>query len=296
MTHPVVLVVACDGSPVALHAADFIASYRGDAARLKLHAVNVQHRPLTLFPGAGIDPAALHAALQEAGREALAPALERLSQAGFASEGVVREGFAAAALLEEAQNCDAQALVVGTRGSGALRGFAFGSVAMRVIHASVLPTFIVGPEARLPAQLGKTLRVLLATDGSEQATRAMAQVIDWRDWLGDLDVHLVHVQPPLTLLDAILPPHRDLLNQWNGSEAEKATQPVRDLLVRAGVKYQPHLAAGDPASEITRVATEKACELTVLGTRGRGAAHHALIGSVALKAVALSAVPALLVP
>jgi nucleotide-binding universal stress UspA family protein len=32
-----------------------------------------------------------------------------------------------------------------------------------------------------------------------------------------------------------------------------------------------------------------------LGTRGLGAAHHALIGSVALKAAALSPVPVLLV-
>jgi nucleotide-binding universal stress UspA family protein len=34
----------------------------------------------------------------------------------------------------------------------------------------------------------------------------------------------------------------------------------------------------------------------VVGTRGRGAAHHALIGSVALKSAALTAVPVLLVP
>jgi nucleotide-binding universal stress UspA family protein len=33
----------------------------------------------------------------------------------------------------------------------------------------------------------------------------------------------------------------------------------------------------------------------VLGTRGLGAAHHALIGSVALKAASLATVPVLLV-
>jgi nucleotide-binding universal stress UspA family protein len=33
-----------------------------------------------------------------------------------------------------------------------------------------------------------------------------------------------------------------------------------------------------------------------LGTRGRGAAHHALVGSVALKAATLCEVPVLLAP
>jgi nucleotide-binding universal stress UspA family protein len=33
-----------------------------------------------------------------------------------------------------------------------------------------------------------------------------------------------------------------------------------------------------------------------LGTRGLGAAHHALVGSVALKAAAICDVPVLLVP
>jgi nucleotide-binding universal stress UspA family protein len=37
------------------------------------------------------------------------------------------------------------------------------------------------------------------------------------------------------------------------------------------------------------------CELLVLGSRGLGAAHHALIGSVALNAAALAAMPVMLV-
>ena len=37
-------------------------------------------------------------------------------------------------------------------------------------------------------------------------------------------------------------------------------------------------------------------ELIVMGTRGLGAVHHALIGSVALKVAHASAVPVILVP
>ena len=295
-TSTVLLLLACDGSPAALHAAEFVAAYRGDAARLKPRVVNVQHRPLTLFPGAGIDRAQLDAALQEEGMRELAPALARLAGAGLAPEPVVRQGFAAAALLEEARASGARTIVVGTRGRGVLRGFALGSVAMRVVHAGATPTFLVGPEARLPAQWGRRLRVLLATDGSEYSARAAALLVDWREWLGEMEVQLVHAQSPLTLLESVLPPHQDVLDRWSGEGTERAVRPARELLAGAGMLQRVHLVEGDPAAEIVRLAQETACELVVLGTRGHGAAHHALIGSVALNAAALSPVPLLLVP
>lgn len=293
---PTVLIVACDGSPAALHAADFVAAYRGEAARLKPCVVNVQPRPLTLWPGMTIDPAELDAALHENGLRELAPALERLSQAGLAPEPVVRQGFAAETLLEEARDRAAQAIVVGTRGHGALQGFAFGSVAMRVVHGGATPSFIIPPEARLPAQFGRRMRVLLATDGSENAARAGARLVAWRDWLGELEIHLVHVQAPITLLEAMLPPHRDALEHWSGAAAEKNLRAARDLLSGAGLLHQVHLVPGEPAAEIARLARETGSELVALGTRGHGAAHHALIGSIALKTAALSPVPLLMVP
>jgi nucleotide-binding universal stress UspA family protein len=52
---------------------------------------------------------------------------------------------------------------------------------------------------------------------------------------------------------------------------------------------------GDPALEVRTLAAQTASELIALGTRGLGAAHHALIGSVALKAAVLSPVPVMLV-
>jgi len=295
-TAPIPIVVACDGSPAALHAAEFVAVYRSDAARLIPRVVNVQHPPLTLFPGSGIGRRQLDTALQAQGMRELSPALARLTQAGLSPEPVVRQGFAAAALLEEALASGARAIVVGTRGRGVLRGFALGSVAMRVVHAGAMPAFLVGPEARLPAQWGRKLRVLLATDGSEYSARAAALLVDWREWLGEMEVRLVHARSLLTLGEAVLPPHQDVIDRWSGADTEEAVRPARELLAGAGMLQQVHLVEGDPAGEIVRLAQETACELVVLGTRGHGAAHHALIGSVALNVAALSPVPLLLVP
>jgi nucleotide-binding universal stress UspA family protein len=292
---PVRLVLAFDGSPAARRATEMLAGYRGGAGRLEVLVVNVQARPVSMWPGMGIDPAALDAALSEAGRRELAPALERLAQAGIAARGEVRFGLPAPALLDDARASVVQAIVMGTRGHGAVHGFAFGSAAMRVAHGGVAPTLIVGPEAALPRALGVRLRVLCALDGSPPALRALERVLAWRGWLGELELHLAHVQPALTLLEKMVPPHEDALAQWRGDAGEKATQAARELLARAGVAHEAHLVAGDPAVEIARLARDLQSELVALGTRGRGAAHHALVGSVALKAAAASPVPALLV-
>jgi nucleotide-binding universal stress UspA family protein len=292
---PVRLVLAFDGSPAAQRALELLAAYRGGRGRLDVLAVNVQQRPVRLFPGMGIDPAALDAALAEAGHQALAPALERLAQAGIPARGEVRFGLPAPALLDDASATGAQAIVMGTRGHGALHGFAFGSAAMRVAHGGVAPALIVGPDAALPRALGERLRVLCAMDGSPPALRALERLLAWRGWLGELELHLAHVQPPLTLLEKMMPPHEDALAQWRGDAGADATAAARALLAREGVAHEVHVVAGDPATELARLARDTRSELLALGTRGRGAAHHALVGSVALKAAAASAVPALLV-
>lgn len=169
-------------------------------------------------------------------------------------------------------------------------------MALRVAQGSETPVLLVKPDDRLPARPGLKLRVLLAMDGSEPAIRAARWLAAWRDALGELDVQLVHVQQPLTYLETVLPPHDDVIDQWSRQPSEDAAQAARELFRREGIAHRLHLTVGDPALEIRTLAEQTASELLVLGTRGLGAAHHAFIGSVALKAAALGAVPALLVP
>jgi nucleotide-binding universal stress UspA family protein len=175
-----------------------------------------------------------------------------------------------------------------------LQGFALGSVALRVAHGAAAPVILVKPEDRLPRTLGKSLRVLLAMDGSAPALRAARRLVDWRDWLGEIEVQLVYVQQPLSMLQVMLPPHDDVIRQWSTREGEQATQAARDLFRSAGVAHHLHLTVGDPALEMRTLAQQTAADLVALGTRGLGAAHHALVGSVALKSAALAGVPVML--
>jgi nucleotide-binding universal stress UspA family protein len=285
-----------DGSPASQRAAELLAAYSGEKSRLTVVLLNVQARPFSLWPEASAVAGAIEAALLDEGKRALAPAISRFEEARIGAGAEVRLGHAAQTILREASTYDAEAIVMGTRGSGPLHGYALGSVAMRVAHGGVAPVLLVKPEDRLPAALGKRLRVLVAMDGSEPALRALDRLVQWRGWLGELEVHLVHVQRALTLFEAVLPPHDDLARQWSTDEADKATQAARERLSGAGIVHHSHLTAGnDPALELRQLAAQTSAELVALGTRGLGAVHHALVGSVALKAATAVSVPVLLV-
>ena len=293
MAHTILLPV--DGSPSAGRAAEMLAGYGGERAQLDTVVLNVQSPPMALWPEAAAAAGVVESALLEAGQQLAGTAAARLAQAGLRARAAARLGLPAEGILREAQAVQAALVVMGTRGEGMAHGFALGSVAMRVVHGGSVPVCLVQPQAKLPAQLGRKLRVLLALDGSEPALRAAQLLAAWRGWLGELDVQIAHVQQPLTLLETLLPPHRDVIEQWSTRSGEEATQAARELFAKEGIRHRLHLTVGDAALEIAHLADEAGCELLAMGTRGRGAAHHALIGSVALKAAALCALPALLV-
>jgi len=293
VAHTVLLAV--DGTPSADRAVELLASYMGERSELKIVAINVQTRPIAIWPEAAIDARAIEQALLARGREVTEKAVSRLRSAGLRAEAAVRLGFVTEGILREAEIRSAGWVVMGTRGRGALGGYAIGSVALRVTHASAIPVCLVRAESRLPSRLGRATRAMLAVDGSEAALRAAGALVQWRSWLGELDVQIVYVHEPLTYLETVLPPHDDVIRQWSGRAGEEATRAVRELLGGENIRSDLHLTVGDPANEIVRLASDTGCELLVMGTRGLGAAHHALVGSVASKAAAHAAVPVVLV-
>jgi nucleotide-binding universal stress UspA family protein len=289
------MIVAVDGSAASEKALELVASYRGGADALKIALVNAQERPLLIGPDVPIDLARVETALREAGREVIARATERLRPNGLPVEGTVRIAPAVDAVLKEAEARSAGLIVLGTRGHGALQGFAIGSVALRVAHASRAPVWLVHPESSLPQSFGRSLRVLLAVDGTAPSVRAARRLVAWRRWLGELDVQVAFVQQPLGFLKTVLPPHDDVRDEWSTRAAENATQTARQVLAKGGVSQHLHITYGDPAEEIAHLAAHTGAELVALGTRGLGAAHHALVGSVALKSAVKASVPVMLV-
>jgi nucleotide-binding universal stress UspA family protein len=130
-------------------------------------------------------------------------------------------------------------------------------------------------------------RILLATDGSPEAERALGMAATLSEKL-DAELHLVSVEPmpdPLSWPEA-----RMMSPELRGDVRERAEEAARKLLegqieARNLKVSEVHAVAGRPDTEIVRVAEEVGAGLVVLGSRGLGPVRRAVMGSVSLSVV-----------
>ena len=138
-------------------------------------------------------------------------------------------------------------------------------------------------------------KILLPVDGSESSVRAAQHVAGLGRCLVDLEVHLVNVQPlgDDWMVRRMIKP--DELAKMEHEWAESAIAPIRAVLGATGVTCVDHVAQGEVAETIARLAKELACDQIVMGTRGHGALRDLFLGSVAIKVLHLANVPVTLV-
>jgi nucleotide-binding universal stress UspA family protein len=123
-------------------------------------------------------------------------------------------------------------------------------------------------------------RIVLATDGSEEAELAAGAAVEFARSTGS-ELHMVHVKLlPLT------PPYPEVLGwredlEWAEREArELLDEQVRKVEDAGGTVAEIHLRGEQPAEEIVALAEELGAHLIVLGDRGCGGIRRALTGSV----------------
>ncbi len=135
--------VPFDGSASATRALQHALDQLQDRAAAQLHLLNVQLPPLHTCPSKLVSPDLIDQELRRKG-EALLVQAEAVT-AGTRTPVVhhVRVGHPAAEIAACAteQGCDA--IVMGTRGKGAVAGMLLGSVATRVVHLTQVPVTLV---------------------------------------------------------------------------------------------------------------------------------------------------------
>jgi nucleotide-binding universal stress UspA family protein len=140
------------------------------------------------------------------------------------------------------------------------------------------------------------MRILIPVDGSENALRAVRYALSARDLYRDpVDLHLINVQRSVASGGVRMFISQGQLDNFYREQGESALASARALLDQAGVPYHAHIAVGEEPASIARYATEHACELIVMGTRGMGSIANMLLGSVSARTIHLSPVPVLLV-
>ncbi|HEY3969375.1 MAG TPA: universal stress protein [Planctomycetaceae bacterium] len=139
-------------------------------------------------------------------------------------------------------------------------------------------------------------RILTATDFSDASKVALRYAVAFSQAF-QAEVILCHVLEKPDLL-AGLPPVAEGYIPPNLAELQEQHARVQceQVLAEAGLSQaRLVLSHGHPAKEITHAAAQEQADLIIVGTHGRGAIAHLLLGSVAEKVVRLAPCPVLTV-
>jgi nucleotide-binding universal stress UspA family protein len=293
------VVVGVDGSPgsrAALVHAFTTAAQRG--ARLEV----VSTYPLTLVWTGGLpldvpDTAAIRADTEFRAGNLVDDVRRDLSTIGIPGVDavdvrvVVSEGHAVTELLKRSQ--DADLLVVGSRGRGAMRSALLGSVALHCTTHAPCPLVVVHPMS----SVDRSARVVVGVDGSAESRAALVAALQEAGRTG-AEVEVVATYFPtdfwtdatLVLVQSVEAIRADL--QLHIEEL------VKDVLrEQVGTGRAPLVRTEIVEGPAAQVLLQRAqgAQLLVLGSRGRGAIRGLLLGSVALHCAMHASGPVMLV-
>lgn len=147
------ILVPVDGSEPALEAVRHVLSLLGNGLKASLLLATVQE-PVYLYERVlAPDADVLERVTGAVGRQALAAAEALCTAAGVAYAHEIVSGDAARALLDLAGTSGCDAIVMGARGLGAVKGALLGSVSQRVLQEANVPVTVVRqrPIATVPA-------------------------------------------------------------------------------------------------------------------------------------------------
>jgi nucleotide-binding universal stress UspA family protein len=140
-------------------------------------------------------------------------------------------------------------------------------------------------------------RILVPTDFSEPSDEALAYARQLADAFGS-SLHVLHVLEDLAahawtteVYVSALPGAREEMERQARERLDRLLSPAQ----RAKYLAEIALRFGSPFVEIVRYARDEQIDLIVLGTHGRGAIAHMLLGSVAERVVRKAPCPVLTV-
>lgn len=138
--------------------------------------------------------------------------------------------------------------------------------------------------------------VLFPTDFSELSVHVLAYAHSFAGCFG-AKLHVIHVvdeafQYWMAMGPSSLPVGPRPEELVSGSQQTMAAY-VKEHLADSKLEITTEILVGRPFMEIIRYAHEKKVDLIVMGTHGRGAISHALMGSVAEKVVRKAPCPVL---
>ncbi len=242
------------------------------------------------------------------GHEAMQVALdlekERLQQAGFETQAILKAGNPAATINDYAEEIQADLIIIGARGLRAALGILLGGVAQQVVEYSSSPVLVV----RAPYK--GLRRILLVVDGSEGSQHAVEFLAppcpDGKRqrcamFPTSAAMSLMHVLPPPINPEAsmrawalgpealyptpITPIDKEAVEAAEQRRGEQLLKETASLLRLAEIETRQVLVRGDAADQIIHEIRRDEVDLVVCGSRGLSAITGWLLGSVSRKLV-----------
>ena len=291
---PTKVLLATDGSgeaELAAKSALGLAKQTGS----ELHVVHVLALPIDTQDPSSFEPE-VRRQLEKRTRERLEELVGRIeAQGGEVAGSHLRVGRPDAEIIDQAEEIGAGLIVMGSRGVGQIRRALIGSVSDSVMRHAHCPVMVVRGEAVVfPTKL------LLATDGSEEANLASSTAADLAIDTGS-ELHIVCVEPAsyvyeMAEWEAFRADMRGELRRVAEEMADSRLHEQLEKVEETGAQIAGTYAkVGFPDAEIVGLAGRLGAGLIVMGSRGRGPLRRALMGSVSDSVVRHASCPILVV-
>ncbi len=138
-------------------------------------------------------------------------------------------------------------------------------------------------------------KILVPIDGSQSSLSAINALLGRTFHEGEVEIHLLNVQYPVDSGHARMFVSKEELNDYHKAEGLAALEEAGKILDDARIAYSRHVLVGHISETIIRFAREKRFDEIVMGTHGRSALTHLLLGSIASEVVRMSHLPVMLI-
>lgn len=230
--------------------------------------------PLETWREEGYGVTAVRREMQRRGEQITALAVERLGEMGIPAEIVIMRGNPEFLISFVARQWPADLILIRAHNRSDFRNWLLGSIAKSVVQSAPCSVEIVrSTEANQPG-VNSSMRILLATDGSD-VSLAAAQAVAKTNWPANTEVKIVSViQPIVYSLEEI-----GLLRDKRTARAHKAIGQAMKVLEHTSLKMSGEVIAGNIARQIIDRARSWNADLIVLGTHQRRGLKRLLLGS-----------------
>lgn len=268
------VLLASDGSPQAEEAAWFLAHLTHEE-KLELAVLSVIEAP-HISRSYSMAEHVLAAVEREKSMaaEAYKKVEEMFDGANTNLQHILREGRRGETILDVAEECQADLIVMGARGQSAVSRMLLGSTSDFVATHADCSVLVVRPTGI--RQTKKPLRVALAYEEARPAQAALEEIreIEWGD---ETEFHVLTVVSFLPGLAHADEADFHAVKTAAMAAAERATQQLRDVAprIRPQVIENPHAGEG-----LVAFAEDHHCDLMVVGETRRNLLGRVLMGSV----------------